>query len=370
MQLDKLSILNYKNIADAQLAFSPNVNCFVGANGMGKTNVLDAIYYLSFCKSASNLPDRENIRHGTEACLLNGSYTTDSGTSVSVSCGMKAGARKHLRRDGKDVRRLSAHVGTIPLVLIAPRDILLATGGSEERRRFMDSVIAQCDASYLEALIRYDKVLRQRNALLRQDEEPDPDVMDALEHIMDTAAAVITSHRQKFVEAFLPRFSALYAQLSDNAAEAPSIDYITHATRGPLKPQLEQARERERIVGYTLHGPHKDDLQLTLNGYAVKHEASQGQTKTYVTGMKLAQYYYLRDQGERRTPILLLDDIFAALDAGRMERIIRYAASDALGQIFITDTDRNHIRRILAATQRDYRLFSVSNGRIEETIAE
>lgn len=364
MQLEKLSILNYKNIAQADLTLSPNVNCFVGANGMGKTNVLDAIYYLSFCKSASNLPDRENILHGADCCVIDGHYLSDLGAEEHVVCGMQPGARKHIKRNGKDLRRVSEHVGTIPLVLISPSDVSLVGGGSEERRRFMDMVISQYDAAYLDALIRYDKALKQRNALLRMEEEPDAGVMDALEVMMDSAASLIFESRKAFVEAFIPIFRNLYAELCNTTTETPDIEYVSHGFRGPLKPQLEAGRAKERIVGYSLHGMHKDDLLLKINTYLVKHEASQGQTKTYVIAMKLAQYLFLKEKGEKRVPLLLLDDIFDKLDAGRVERIVNYTSSNALGQIFITDTDRGHIDRILTATHRDYRLFSVADGAV------
>lgn len=364
MHLERLSILNYKNIAQADLLLSPNVNCFVGANGMGKTNVLDAIFYLSFCKSASNLPDRENMLHGADYCIIDGIYSDDFGGAEHVVCGLKGGARKHVKRNGKTVQRLAEHIGTIPLVLISPSDISLVGGGSEERRRFMDTVISQYDAPYLNALIRYDKALKQRNALLKLEEEPDATLMDTLETMMDTDARVIFAARKAFVEAFTPIFRELYARLCNTASEVPDIEYASHGFRGPLKPQLEDFRAKERIVGYTLHGTHKDDLLLKINTYPVKHEASQGQTKTYVIAMKLAQYLFLKEKGEKRTPLLLLDDIFDKLDAGRVERIVNYTSGEALGQIFITDTDRGHIDRILEATHRDYRLFTVVDGRV------
>lgn len=371
MILTKLNVVNYRNLAQAELAFSPNVNCLVGANGQGKTNVLDAIYYLSFCRSSSNPTDVQNVRHGEEFFLVEGEYATDSGTTEKVFCGVKAGTPKRVEHNGKKLRRIAEHIGTIPLVMISPSDSLLVTGGSEERRRFMDSVISQYDSEYLESLIRYDKALRQRNALLRrEDTEPDWEVVGVLEEMMAREAETIFARRRTFIEAFVPLFKQLYDELCDNATEAASvsIEYQSHGFRGDLLPQLREGRAKERIVGYTLHGPHKDDLSLLLGGYPLRREGSQGQTKTYFIAMKLAQFLFLKEKGQRRTPLLLLDDIFDKLDAGRVGRIVRYASGDAFGQIFITDTNREHLDQILAATQRDYRLFNVSDGQVEEVV--
>jgi DNA replication and repair protein recF len=249
-------------------------------------------------------------------------------------------------------------------VMLSPSDEQLVTGGSEERRKFMDSVIAQTSPRYLEALIRYGKTLQQRNALLKQEGPLDEGLFDVLESLMDADAAVIYAARSEFVEAFRPIFSALYARLCNAAAEAVDITYESHADRGPLGPLLREGRVREQIVGHTLHGPHKDNLDLLMNGHSVRREASQGQTKTFFIAMKLAQFLYLKNHGERRTPLLLLDDIFDKLDAGRVSCIVDYVSGEDFGQIFITDTNRDHLDRILAATHRDYRLFVVENGRL------
>lgn len=366
MRLKKISIVNYKNIAEASLEFSPNVNCFVGANGMGKTNVLDAIYYLSFCRSASNPVDSACVRHGEQFFLVDALYDNDQGGEDAVSCGVKTGTPKRVRRNGKAVKRLSDHVGSVPLVMISPSDSLLVTGGSEERRRFMDMVVSQYDAAYLEALIRYDKALKQRNALLRQDAEPDWGVVAVLEEMMASSGELIFSKRREFVEAFVPVVTALYARLCNVDDEEVGLEYKSHGFRGPLLPQLQEFRMRERAVGYSLHGPHKDDLELLLNGYPVKREGSQGQTKTLFIALKLAQFQFLKERGEKRVPLLLLDDIFDKLDAGRVSRIVEYASGESLGQIFITDTNREHLDRILESTNRDYKLFNVSNGEVKD----
>ena len=242
MILEQLTLLNYKNVAKAEVRLSPNVNCFIGANGMGKTNVLDAIYFLSFGKSATALTDSNCVRHEADFFMLQGQYLSPDGTRDAVSCALKRGQRKRLRRNDKDYKRLSEHVGAIPLVMLSPSDEQLVTGGSEERRKFMDSVIAQTSPRYLEALIRYGKTLQQRNALLKQEGPLDEGLFDVLEALMDADAAVIYAARSEFVEAFRPIFSALYTRLCNAAAEAVDITYESHATRGPLGPLLHEGR--------------------------------------------------------------------------------------------------------------------------------
>lgn len=364
MILEHLSILNYKNIEQAELALSPNVNCFIGDNGMGKTNVLDAVYYLSFCKSSSTQQDSLNIRHDADFLMLQGRYRNAVGEEELVSCGVKRGQRKRFKRNDKEYKRLSEHLGLIPLVMISPADHELIVGGSEERRRFMDVVISQYSVSYLEALIRYQKSLQQRNALMKQDEEPDWGLCAVLEDMMACDAAVIYRERRQMIEEFLPIFRDVYARLSNGAAEEVTILYESHGERGDLGPILRDWRERERIVGYTLHGPHKDNLDLLMNGYNVRREGSQGQKKTYFIAMKLAQFLYLKQKSHQQTPILLLDDIFDKLDAGRVACIVDYVGGDAFEQIFITDTNRDHLDSILSATKRDYCLFRVCEGQI------
>ena len=367
MILEQLTLLNYKNIEEAILSFSPNVNCLIGDNGMGKTNVLDAIYYLSFCKSASLLPDHQIIGHEADFMMLQGRYRNAVGEIDVISCGLKRGQRKHFKCNDKEYKRLSEHLGRIPLVMISPSDSSLVSGGGEERRRFMDIVISQANPSYLEALIRYGKSLQQRNALLKQ-EEPDWGFCDVLDMMMSADAEVICTARRDMVRAFLPVFQDLYGRLCNSANESVGISLTTHADRGPLLPILAAWREREHIVGYTLHGPHKDNLELSLNGYEVRREGSQGQTKTFFIAMKLAQFLYLKSIGLSRTPILLLDDIFDKLDAGRVRRIIELVSGDDFGQIFITDTNREHLDSMLhALASRNaqmccYKLFGVDCG--------
>ena len=364
MILEQLSLLNYKNIEQAQLTLSPNVNCLIGANGQGKTNVLDAIYFLSFGKSATALTDGACVRHDAEFMMLQGKYRSALMEEEEISCGIKRGQRKRMRRNDKEYKRLSEHLRVIPLVMISPADEQLVSGGSEERRRFMDIVLSQVSPNYLAALIRYNKSLQQRNAMLKQEEEPDAQLFEVLEEMMSMDAAVIYQERQAFVRDFVPIFQTMYARFCNAASEEVDILYDTHASRGDLLPILVRDRAKERIVGYTLHGPHKDNLELLMNGHNVRREASQGQTKTFFIAMKLAQFIYLKSMGEHRTPILLLDDIFDKLDAGRVACIVDYVSGDDFEQIFITDTNREHLDSILAATHREYKLFEVKGGEV------
>lgn len=367
MILHHLSITNYRNLRSVDLSLSPHVNCFVGANGMGKSNILDAIYYLSFCRGYANSLDGFNVNHESDYFILEGSFEGELGVKERINCALKLGSRKRLKIDGKDVKRISEHIGRIPLVMIAPADSALITGGSEERRRFMDTVIMQYSPAYLEALIRYDQSLKQRNAMLKQEAEPDYSVMEVIEQMMAQSGAVVYEARKQFVADFEPIFSEIYCSLSGAPSERVGLVYESHGSRGDLVNQLREFRAKERIVGFSLHGMHKDELQLQLSGHPVKREASQGQQKTFYIAMKLAQFVYLgRMKGRRRTPLLLLDDIFDKLDAGRVARIIDYVAGHRFGQIFITDTSQDNLDRILEATTNDYRLFRVVDGEARE----
>ena len=357
MILRQLSIVNYKNLAEADLKFSPKINCFIGNNGAGKTNVLDAIYFLSFCHSASTVQDSLAIRHGQDFFVLDGQYA-----DFNIFCGMKQGTKKHFKRDKKEYKRLSEHIGLIPIVMVSPADTLLIEGGSEERRKLMDQVISQLDRTYLEALTRYNKALQQRNAMLRdEDHEPDPELMDLMEEEMAREGEKISHCRAAFVERLTPLFQQFYATVS-GGRETVALSYVSHCQRGPLLDVIRRDRLKDRAVGYSLHGIHRDDLDITLDGHPMRREGSQGQLKTFVIALKLAQYHYLT-QGEN-LPLLLLDDIFDKLDATRVEQIIRLVASQQFGQIFITDTNRDHIDQILSHSDFDYKLFRVSDGQV------
>ena len=360
MILRKLSILNYKNIAEATLELSPKMNCFIGRNGMGKTNVLDAIYYLSFCRSAGNPIDSQVIRHEEPFFMLEGNYDED----LCISVAMKRGTKKHFKRNKKEYKRLSEHIGLIPLVVVAPSDTLLIEGTSEERRKLMDMVISQYDRSYIDALARYNNAHQQRNTLLKmEDEEPDPLLMQLWEEQMAESGEELYQKRKAFVDELEPIFQDYYQRIS-GGQERVGLSYISHCQRGPLLEVIQRDRMKDRAVGYSLHGVHRDDLEFTLDGHPMRREGSQGQNKTYVIALKLAQFDFLKRTASQTTPLLLLDDIFDKLDAERVEQIVRLVSSDSFGQIFITDTNRDHLDQILRSSALDYRIFHVENGKI------
>lgn len=363
MILKQLSVLNYKNLEQVELTFSPKLNCFIGRNGMGKTNLLDAIYYLSFCKSAGNPIDSQNIRHETDFFMIQGYYEMEDGTPEEIFCGLKRRQKKQFKRNKKEYQRLSDHIGFLPLVQVSPDDSVLIAGGSEERRRFMDMVISQYDKEYLEALIRYNKALAQRNALLKMEQMPDAEQFLIWEETMDHTAQIVYRKRSEFLEKFIFLFQEIHAAITQQK-EQVGLAYVSHLGRGALLPQLAAGRQKEYIVGHTLYGIHKDDLEMTLSEYAMKREGSQGQNKSYLIALKLAQFLFLKEKGHH-TPILLLDDIFDKLDASRVEQIIRLVSGQDYGQIFITDTNREHLDTILAQMGEEYCIFQVTDGRVE-----
>lgn len=365
MILDKLSILNYKNLEEAELSLSPGINCFIGQNGMGKTNVLDAIYFLSMCKSSNCSLDQMVLRHGQDMLMLQGLYTREDGAVEEISCGMKRGQKKTFRRSKKAYKRLAEHIGLIPVVLVSPSDQMLVAGGSEERRRFMDMMISQCDLPYLDSLMRYNKALQQRNALLKMEEEPDPDLLAMWEEMMAHEGEFIYARRKAYVEAFTPLFQEFHNQIS-MGREKVELRYTSHCERGPLLEVIQRDRMKDRAVGYSLHGIHKDDLEMTLGGFPLKREGSQGQNKTYLVALKLAQFDFLHRTGSQTAPILLLDDIFDKLDASRVEQIVKLVSGDNFGQTFVTDTNRDHLDSILKSGNGAYKLFYVEDGRIME----
>lgn len=365
MWLKRISIVNYKNLEQAELTFSRKMNCIIGKNGMGKTNLMDAVYYLSFCKSATNPIDSQNIRHEQDFFVLQGFYETDGGDPEEVYCGLKRRQKKQFKRNKKEYTRLSDHIGLIPLVMVSPADTLLIAGGSEERRRFMDVVISQFDREYLDALIRYNKALMQRNTLLKAELEPDEELMIVWEEMMASTGEIVFRKRRQFIEEFIPIFQSYYAYISQNR-EQVKLSYQSHAAEGDLLTLLRENRQRDRVMGYSLKGIHKDDLIMQLGEFPMKREGSQGQNKTYLIALKLAQFEFLKRTGSSTTPLILLDDIFDKLDALRVEQIVKLVAGDNFGQIFITDTNRDHLDRILKKIEGDYKLFEVENGEVSE----
>ncbi|MBR6017266.1 MAG: DNA replication/repair protein RecF [Paludibacteraceae bacterium] len=377
MILSSLNILNYRNIREASLEFSPKLNCFVGLNGQGKTNVLDAIYLLSFTKSAYTSQDSLNITHGQEMAMVQGVYNGEgveaNGEGLTISCGLRRGVKKQFRFNRKDYKRLIDHIGLVPLVMVSPADHQLIEEGSDERRRFMDSVIAQLDKQYLDDLTRYNALLKQRNALLKQYAETADvpwDLFEVLEEQMIPLAEYIFRARTAFFEAFEPYFQEVYNEIANgqelmanSQAELPVLRYISQLQDRDLREAYLRTRQRDLILGWTSQGVHKDDLLMQLGDYPLKQVASQGQQKTYLLAMKLAQALYLSQMSNTAKPILLLDDIFDRLDSERVNRIVQMVQRPEFGQIFITDTDRQHLTEILRPDP-EARIFYVQDGQI------
>ena len=390
MILQSLNILNYRNIREASLEFAPKLNCFVGLNGQGKTNVLDAIYLLSFTKSAYTSQDSLNITHEEEMAFVQGIYRSPEqfkveslklkdDSSLTISCGLRRGVKKQFRKDKKDYQRLIDHIGLIPLVMVSPADHELIEEGSDERRRFMDVVIGQRDRKYLDCLANYNALLKQRNALLKQYADagvvPD-DLLEVLEWQMVEPAEYIYRARTEFFNDFKPYFERVYNQIKNEKlriknedAETPSLRYVSQLQDRNLREAYVRTRQRDLILGWTSQGVHKDDLEMKLGEWPLKQVGSQGQQRTFVLAMKLAQALYLSGatgDGLRVTgqqPILLLDDIFDRLDSERVERIVEMIQGEEFGQIFITDTDRQHLTEILKPNE-GAKIFHVENGRI------
>ena len=363
MLLEHLFVQEYRNIVQADLEFSAKLNCFVGKNGMGKTNLLDAVYCLSFCRSSLSQTDQLTVRHGADCYQLQGSYRLPDGEKTVIGCLSRLKGHKQFKRDGKEYQRFSDHIGYIPLVMVSPQDTELISGGSDERRRFMDIIISQYDSEYLKFLISYNKALQQRNALLKMEVEPDGELFLMWERTMAESGQRIYEKRKALTDRLVPYFQEMYTLIGD-ASERVSLSYMSHAERGDLMAQLEEGRRLDRSAGYSLHGIHKDELEMNLGGYPIRREGSQGQNKSYLVALKLAQYRLLRESCGKR-PILLLDDIFDRLDAVRVERIISLVSdNDKFGQVFITDVDRNHIDGILDGSGCDHKVFTVQDGQV------
>ena len=358
MTLDHISVTNFKNIASAQLDFSPKVNCFLGNNGMGKSNLLDAIYYMSFCKSFSGATDAMLMRRGEEFAMIQARYSR-RGAEEELHMGMSPGRRKSFKRSGKEYQRLSAHIGAFPLVMVSPQDIDLIRGESESRRRFMDMVISQGDPAYLDALIRYNRALEQRNRLLR-DGVVDPMLYTAVETMMDISATLIFSRRREWVTRLSGIFARYYAAIAGSYEEV-ALGYRSGSADATMTQMLDSARRRDEIVRHTTVGPHRDDIEMTLDGMPMRRTGSQGQCKTYVIALRLAQYDFIKETCSMK-PLLLLDDIFDKLDATRVERLVEMVSEDIFGQIFITDTNRAHLDSIVRRTSGDYRMWHVADG--------
>lgn len=359
MYLNALSILNYKNFSDQQLDFSKKVNCFVGSNGIGKTNILDAIYSLAHGKSYFNPIASQNIKHGEDFFVLDGSFNANE-QSEHIVYSLKKGQKKILKRNGKTYEKLSEHVGLIPMVIISPADQDLVSEGSETRRRFLDHVIAQQDSLYLKQLIQYQKVLSQRNALLKYfalNHTFDETTLGIYNEQMSELGAFIHEKRCLFIEKLIPIFQHYHGLITQNK-EQVNITYSSHLHDKNLELLLHDALDKDRVLQYSSVGVHRDDLVFEIDSYPLKKYGSQGQQKSFLIALKLAQFEFIKQQ-KGVLPILLFDDIFDKLDENRVKQIINLVNENSFGQLFITDTHPERTELIVQSTHLDYEIFNI-----------
>lgn len=364
LELLSLKLDHFKNYERLDIGLSPRLNCFVGLNGMGKTNLLDAVYFLCLTKSHRGLPDRNLVRHGETFFRIEGVFHREQ-QRFKVAAKYLSGQRKELERNGVAYTRLSDHIGQFPVVMIAPDDVALVQDGSEERRRFLDTTLSQIFPEYLQNLLIYSNLLKQRNALLKQFGETrrfDPTLLEALDRQMPAPAQAIFEKRTAFVESFRPLFNDCYAAIS-NSRETAALHYESDLLTAPLDELLLRQRDKDRAQERTGAGPHRDDVALSLDGQALRKFASQGQLKSFLLALRLAQYEVLRQQ-MGVSPILLLDDIFDKLDEHRVRHLVQLLIDRRFGQTFITDTQRSRMESVIASFSDDYRIFEVENGGI------
>jgi DNA replication and repair protein RecF len=365
MYLRTLSVVNFKNIREAVIDFSPKLNTFIGDNGAGKTNLLDALYSLSFSKSFFTSLDQVNIMHSEDFFMIQGKYFR-KGEDETVVYGIQNSQKKQLKRNGKLYKRMSDHIGFLPLVMISPSDSTLILSGSEERRKFMDGVISQFSSEYLHDLLRYNRILLQRNNMLRHAFSSnwlDEDMITIYDGELTLSGERIYARRMEFIKNIIPVFQHYYSFISGEAEKVDLI-YQSDLSSQSFSELLTNAKKNDLSSQYTTTGIHKDDLQLHLEGYPLKKLGSQGQQKSYLVALKMAQFEYISMMSGLR-PILLLDDIFDKLDKNRVEKIVRMVSGEQFGQIFITDTNREHLDSILHTVSDDYRIFSVNKGKVE-----
>lgn len=360
MRLDHLEIVNFKNIAQTGLDFSPGVNALLGMNGMGKSNLLEAIHLLSMARGMSSAPESSMIKHGCDMMLTKGDYTLDSGASWTVSCGIVAGKGKTLKCNGKEYQRISQHIGRLPIVCVTPGDTNIITGSAEGRRRLVDMVLSQADESYLSALIRYNRALESRNKMLRAGVN-DSILYESVELAMADAARMVHSKRHEWVNSINPDFVRYHNAITGDSEQA-TLAYRSQLEDTEFFDLINERRKRDLTLGYTSAGIHRDDLETRLDGFAIRHAGSQGQLKSYTIALRLAIFAFLKKHNGN-TPILLLDDIFDRLDATRVRRIMQTVTQNSeFGQIFVTDTNRKHLDDIVRDASGDFTMLEVENG--------
>jgi DNA replication and repair protein RecF len=360
MYLKKLALTNFKNYELSELEFSPKINCFVGNNGVGKTNILDAIHYLSLTKSFFNNIDSVSIRHEEDYFIIQGTFVRE-GEEDQIYCAFQKQKQKLLKRNGKEYQRLSDHIGRYPVVMISPADSALISEGSEDR--------SQYNSEYLDSALRYSKALQQRNRLLKDFKSSgnfDNDVLSIWDSQLIKYGSYVFSERDILVNELIPVFQEYYSLISSGKEEV-KLKYRSHLIDGDYQEALINSVTKDRFLEYTTVGIHKDDLVLEMNDFLVKSLGSQGQQKSYLVALKLAKFDYIKRKAGF-SPILLLDDIFDKFDAERVEQIIRLVGNHRFGQIFITDTQQSRLQDILSSHNTAYKLFRIAGNGVEEVI--
>jgi len=359
VHLTNLSVINFRNFRAFDYEASPRINCFAGNNGVGKTNLLDAIHYLSFSKSFINTSDKLNITHGEELFLIQGNYQRNDSHEV-IYCGLKTGQKKVFKRNGKEYDKLSDHIGFIPLICLLPSDSNLIFSGSEIRRRFVDMVIAQFDHNYLNDLIHYNRALEHRNKLLRDIDSTtsaDSDNLEIWNEILAAKSLSIYRARKEFIEGFQESFRH-YFEIISQGKEQVRLEYESQLMRNHPLEMLTRNLSRDKILGYTTSGIHRDDLSFEIDKHPLKNTGSQGQQKSYISALKFAQFDFIKNKTALE-PILLLDDVFDKLDAERVKLIMNIVSGDSFGQIFITDTDESRLKGMLKNLSIDNKILKI-----------
>lgn len=361
MILDTLSILNFKNICEEQLTLSRGINCFVGDNSAGKTNILDAVHYLSLARSMHTISDSQGVRHNEDGFIIDGRFQHDDDRREQVVCAYSRRSGKTLKRNGKEYDKLSDHVGLFPIVMVSPADTSLISDSAEERRRYLNRFISQIDRNYLAALIRYNAALQERNKLLKT--SPAEDMLLIYDSMLAASADTIFRRRQEIIERMLPLVATYYTLLAE-AREEISIEYRSELQSAPLMELLLAARQKDFINEHTTSGVHRDDIIFGISGYPLRKYGSQGQQKSFLIALKLAEYTLLAEHcGER--PMLLLDDLFDKLDMRRVAQLLKLVGGEDFGQILITDCNKHRLEYTLNEAQADYQLFHITEGHVE-----
>jgi len=359
MFLKSLSLVNYKNFDSSTFDFDSKINCLVGHNGVGKTNVLDSIYHLSFGKSYFNPITSQNINHNSDFFVIEGTLEKNN-REEHVLVSAKRGQKKVIKRNNKPYEKFSEHIGFIPAVMISPGDRDLILEGSETRRKFIDGVISQSDQVYLNSLIQYSKVVAQRNALLKffaANSKFDRDTLEIYNAQMCELGNVIFEKRKEFLKEFIPIFNHRYSEITNDKEEV-SIEYSSKLFEKPLATLLEENLQKDMALQYTSVGLHKDDLSFEIAGYPIKKFGSQGQQKSFLISLKLAQFDFIKNIS-KANPILLLDDIFDKLDEQRVAQIVALVAENELGQIFISDTHADRTEKVVKESNQSYKIFKL-----------